>query len=120
MGAISHDDRLRLARMEAVYNHTRNELLDVMRETYAAAVEEEDAKEAARIARKIRDKLLDETDKEMMFDRIDLDVSSVTSFIASVAGIMTNAWGKYRQHLRDIPNQEGFPFTIDWGEKPED
>jgi hypothetical protein len=29
------------------------------------------------------------------------------------------AWGDYRQALRDIPIQDGFPFTIVWPQKPE-
>jgi len=29
------------------------------------------------------------------------------------------AWAEYRQHLRDIPAQSGFPITIDWGVPPQ-
>lgn len=29
-----------------------------------------------------------------------------------------NLWSIYRQALRDIPEQEGFPFTIVWPTKP--
>lgn len=28
------------------------------------------------------------------------------------------AWATYRQALRDIPTQPGFPWTIDWPEAP--
>ena len=28
------------------------------------------------------------------------------------------AWADYRQALRDIPQQEGFPRTVNWPEKP--
>ena len=28
------------------------------------------------------------------------------------------AWADYRQALRDIPQQEGFPHTVNWPEKP--
>ena len=28
------------------------------------------------------------------------------------------AWGTYRQALRDITSQEGFPWEITWPEKP--
>ena len=28
------------------------------------------------------------------------------------------AWAAYRQHLRDVPQQPGFPITIDWGVPP--
>jgi len=29
------------------------------------------------------------------------------------------AWRAYRKHLRDIPDQPGFPQTIDWGVEPD-
>ena len=29
------------------------------------------------------------------------------------------AWADYRQALRDIPQQEGFPENVLWPEKPE-
>lgn len=29
------------------------------------------------------------------------------------------AWGAYRQALRDVPSQAGFPWTIDWPTQPE-
>ena len=28
------------------------------------------------------------------------------------------AWATYRQTLRDVPNQEGFPWEVDWGTEP--
>jgi hypothetical protein len=28
------------------------------------------------------------------------------------------AWATYRQALRDVPTQEGFPWTVEWPEKP--
>jgi hypothetical protein len=28
------------------------------------------------------------------------------------------AWAEYRQHLRDVTQQSGFPITIDWGTPP--
>ena len=31
---------------------------------------------------------------------------------------MSTAWRTYRQALRDIPSQEGFPNTVTWPTKP--
>lgn len=28
------------------------------------------------------------------------------------------AWAKYRQQLRDLPQQQGFPYTVIWPSKP--
>jgi hypothetical protein len=31
---------------------------------------------------------------------------------------VSQAWGVYRQALRDVPQQEGFPFNVVWPEAP--
>jgi len=31
---------------------------------------------------------------------------------------MPTEWATYRQALRDVPSQEGFPYTVTWPEKP--
>jgi len=52
------------------------------------------------IARTKRDTLLSESDIHALADRI------------------TEEWRTYRQALRDIPNQSGFPDNITWPTKP--
>jgi len=37
----------------------------------------------------------------------------------SDAPVDKSAWATYRQALRDIPQQAGFPITINWPVKPE-
>ena len=32
---------------------------------------------------------------------------------------LDSVWSAYRQALRDVPEQTGFPENIDWPEKPE-
>lgn len=34
-------------------------------------------------------------------------------------GVLTDEWEEYRQGLRDVPAQEGFPADITWPTKPE-
>ena len=36
------------------------------------------------------------------------------------APVDVEAWRTYRQKLRDVTKQEGFPFSIDWPSSPED
>jgi len=36
----------------------------------------------------------------------------------SDASVDAAAWAEYRQKLRDLPLQEGFPESIAWPEKP--
>ena len=57
--------------------------------------------EAAANARSQRDQKLKETDW--------MGMSDVT---------MSADWATYRQALRDVPTQEGFPHTVTWPEEP--
>lgn len=60
----------------------------------------------ARVAREKRDQLLAETDYLLM---PDYPISS-----EALVALKT-----YRQALRDVPEQSGFPKTIEWPSKPE-
>ena len=78
----------------------------------------EDYSRAAAEIRAIRDKLLAESDKEMMIDRMGLEVPTGVSFSAwldffkKLASAVSGDLAKYRQELRDIPKQEGFPYCV--------
>jgi hypothetical protein len=113
-----NNEQIRFARMEAVCNQMRSEMDDVMHRAYEQAVADGDEDRAAEAARKIRNRLLDKSDAQMSLDRIGLDTSSTAAFIGSLGKIFKNSWSVYRQHLRDITSQEGFPFNIDWGVPP--
>lgn len=69
--------------------------------THTFTVEELSDGEKASMARRKRDLLLSETDSEMVTDRTPSEE-------------MTN----YRQQLRDLTSQEGFPNTVVWPIKP--
>jgi alkanesulfonate monooxygenase SsuD/methylene tetrahydromethanopterin reductase-like flavin-dependent oxidoreductase (luciferase family) len=102
----------RLAQIEAVATSQKAESEEILLKVYAAACEDKNEDEAAALARKIRDKLLDISDKQMTLDRLELETTTATKFIASLAKILTGDWAKYRQALRDLPEQEGFPFDV--------
>ena len=78
----------------------------------------EDYDRVAAEVRAIRDKLLAESDKEMMIDRMGLEVptgvsfSSWLEFLKKLASAVSGNLAKYRQELRDIPQQEGFPYCV--------
>lgn len=89
-------------------------------DTWLSLAQKESYAEAAVEARVKRDRLLAETDALMAFDRLGLSVPSGTSFTAWLSffrklgeALLGNA-AVYRQALRDLPDQEGFPFDIDW------
>lgn len=122
--SIIPDTSLRLARMETICNGMRAELDDVLKNAYTAAVEEQDEDRAAELARKIRNKLLDSTDKECTLDKVLPTPPTSSAFgdwiawLKQLAAVSTNAWGVYRQQLRDLPQQEGWPYSITWPTKP--
>lgn len=78
--------------------------------------------------RAIRNRLLEESDKQMAFDRLGFEIpSSITmtnivnvlkNFFNTLKNINTGDWAKYRQALRDITEQEGFPYDVVFPEKP--
>ena len=109
----------RLAQIEAMSNLQKSQLVEVLQNAYDAACQAGDEQAAADAARALRNKLLDLSDKEMSLDRLGLDTSSVIDFLASLKQIFSSDWAVYRQVLRDIPQQEGFPFDISFPVSPE-
>ena len=115
----------RLAQAEAMAAAQKAETMEVLQAAYKRACEELNEEDAAAFARKIRDKLLNETDSCVALDRFNISVPSGTSFTAwlsflkSLGEIITGAWAIYRQALRDLPEQEGFPFNVTFPTPPE-
>ena len=108
----------RLARVEAMANAQKAELMETLWRMYETACSQQDAQQAAALVRKIRNRLLDNTDKEMSLDRLGLDTASAATFIASLIRIFNGDWARYRQALRDITKQAGFPFAVTFPTPP--
>ena len=80
--------------------------------------------------RKIRNSLLEESDKYMTLDNgLDLgDISTnltATNMLGTLRTLITNLLkavngevAAYRKKLRDLPEQEGFPFDVEYPTKP--
>jgi len=73
-----------------------------------------------------RDALLAESDGHMALDNIGLQIpatvsedTAVSEIIAGLAAAVTGPWARYRQALRNVPQQPGFPARVEWPEKPE-
>ena len=96
-------DAKEFARVQAIAALIRSQQDDVLEKVYENARESGDEEVAATAARAYRNKLLDECDNMMVSDRPNVDLE---------------AWMAYRQALRDIPEQEGFPFEIEFPVKP--
>lgn len=122
---VTTNIELRMARMEAVTNQLRAEMDDVIQNAYEQAVEARDEEAAAKYARMIRNRLLEQSDAEFSFDRLLPEAPSGSSFTAwlswlrDLANVVKNNWALYRKALRDLTEQEGFPFNIQWPEMPE-
>lgn len=84
----------------------------------------EDYEQAAAKVRKERNKLLEESDKEMCLDRLGVEAPSGSSFsdwLSFLRGISRSMSGEmaiYRQELRDITKQKGFPYDVKFPKKP--
>lgn len=115
----------RLARAEAAAAQQNAELMETLRDGYERACEAQDEESAAEFCRKIRNKLLEQSDAEMSLDRLGLTVPSGAtftawlSFLKGLGSALTGAWSTYRQALRDLTAQPGFPFDVTFPEKPE-
>lgn len=116
----------RLAKIEALANSEKAELMETLQDAYSRACEEQDEESAAELARRIRNKLLENTDNRMTFDRLGLSVPSGYTFAAwltflkALGDILVGSWASYRQALRDIPEQAGFPFNVEFPTPPEE
>ena len=115
----------RVARIEAVANAQKAQEMDVLEEGYRKACEAKNEEDAAMYVREIRNKLLADTDSHMTIDRFGITTPSGSTFVAwlsflkALGEIISGNWAKYRQALRDIPEQAGFPFDVTFPEKPE-
>lgn len=122
---MKNEDYKRLAKMESAVMAQRAELMETLKDSYQRAVNERDEESAAELCRKIRNKLLEESDSSMIFDRMGLVVPSGATFTAwleflrGLGRALSNNWALYRKQLRDLPEQPGFPFDVVFPEKPE-
>ena len=118
----------RIARLEAVCDKMRSEQPDVQENAYQAACLVKDEELAALLARIIRNRKLAESDGELAFDRFGIElpdnismtniVNAFKNLIAGLKLLLNGSWAAYRQALRDLPEQEGFPFNINWPKQP--
>ena len=80
-------------------------------------------KRMANLVREKRNKLLQESDKEMMLDRLnipkDITISNIVPVLKSFFESMKSNWATYRQELRDITKQADFPYDVKFPEKPQ-
>lgn len=119
----------RIARLEAICDKMRSEEPDVQKKAYEDACAAEDEELAAALARIIRNRLLASSDSQVAFDRFGIELPETISattmlkalkdFFDGLNQLLKSDWAEYRQALRDLPEQAGFPFNITWPETPD-
>jgi len=119
----------RIARLEAICDKMRSEQPDVQESALQSAILANDEDLAAVLARVIRDRKLQESDARLAFDRFGITLpDSITAtnllkcfkeLIEGLKSMLKGDWAQYRQALRDLPEQAGFPFNISWPEAPD-
>lgn len=97
-------------------------------EAWLAKAKQEEKEKLSASVRQKRDALLAETDKEMAFDRLNITIpdkintssllTSVKSVFEALSTVFNSEMAKYRQALRDVPQQDGFPYDVKFPEKP--
>lgn len=98
-------------------------------EAYAGLAAEADRLTVAAEVRAQRNRLLQESDAAVAIDRINLSIpegittasllGSVKMVFSALRDATTGPWAQYRQALRDIPQQPGFPYDVEFPTKPE-
>ena len=111
------------------YRKTLNADIEADYDKWLEFARQQEYDEYAKIVRTERDKLLQESDKEMVLDRLKLNmpeeitlsnvVQGLKDFFTSLKNIVNSPIAEYRQKLRDIPQQEGFPYEVQFPIKPE-
>lgn len=107
-----------------LYRSDYEKFIEQNQEMLLEKAKQEDRKKLEKKIREKRNQLLAESDCEMALDRMRLEVPDGTTFTAwkpflkALGDKLTGDWAKYRQALRDIPSQEGFPYNVQFPEKP--
>lgn len=128
---ITEDDITRyvfdIYRLNICYYENIESEIESHFKNYLESAKKNEYKILAAEIRKQRDEMLKESDKDMCIDRLDIKLpenlsatnllSGMKQFIEGLANIFNGNVAKYRQELRDITKQEGFPYNVVWPNK---
>lgn len=128
---ITEDDITRyvfdIYRLNICYYENIESEIETHFKNYLESAKKNEYKILAAEIRKQRDEMLKESDKDMCIDRLDIKLpenlsatnllSGMKQFIEGLANIFNGNVAKYRQELRDITKQEGFPYNVVWPNK---
>lgn len=99
-------------------------------EDYLALAKEMDYQAEASKIREKRNELLADSDKFLLLDRLGIQLpseitavtllTSVKDFFDNLKEVLNGDWAEYRQKLRDLTKQEGFPYDVEFPKTPEE
>lgn len=99
-------------------------------EDYLALIKDLDYQTEASKVREKRNQLLADSDEHLLLDRLGIDIpteitasnmlSVIKAFFINFGEILNGEWAVYRQQLRDITKQEGFPYNVKFPDKPKE
>ncbi len=99
-------------------------------ESFLSALMQRDREETAAQVRAARNTLLAASDAQVAIDRYSFDLpehvtagTMLTAFVGlidALRNLTSGSWAQYRQALRDLPTQPGFPYQIEWPVKPDE
>lgn len=115
-------------RISVQYREDIQEEIEQNYENWLAFAKDCEYEELATSIREKRNKLLKETDQDMCLDRLNIEIPSeittnnlltgVKQFFEGISNVFNGKMAKYRQELRDITKQEGFPYNVKFPVKP--
>ena len=116
--------------IKTIYREDLESYISDNYEDYLALAKETDYQLEASKVREKRNELLADSDKFLLLDRLGISLpseitattllSSIKDFFDNLKEVLNGDWAEYRQALRDITKQSGFPYDVNFPQKPDE
>lgn len=116
--------------LKTIYREDLESYISDNYEDYLALAKEMDYQAEASKVREKRNELLADSDKFLLLDRLGLKLpsevttatllSSIKEFFDNLKEVLNGDWAEYRQELRDITKQKGFPYDVKFPKTPDE
>lgn len=116
--------------LKTIYRNDLESYINDNYEDYLSLAKETDYEIESTKIREKRNELLADSDKFLLLDRLGITLpdeitattllTSVKEFFDNLNEVLSGEWAKYRQELRDLTKQEGFPYDVKFPKKPEE
>lgn len=114
--------------LKTIYRNDLESYINDNYEDYLELAKETDYEIESTKIREKRNELLADSDKFLLLDRLGITLpdeitattllTSVKEFFDNLSEVLSGEWAKYRQELRDLTKQEGFPYDVKFPKKP--